>query len=898
MQEELSPSIHQDIIDKDKLQHIGPGSKYNAQNIGPGSANVNVYELVAPRPVEQAVVVAAHKNLLSLPLDCLPGMGTFPPDSRLVFSHNLFFVGRERELVQIAKTLKARDLATIAITGLGGAGKSQLASEFVHRYGQYFSGGVFWLSFADAHAVQAEVADCITALGQELRLDARTLPIEEQVHLVLSSWQSPLPRLLIFDNCEDESLLARWRPRIGGCRVLITSRREVWHPDLGVSVVPLDILPRVKSVKLLGSYRFDLSVPDREQIAQELGDLPLALSLAGSYLHTYQESSLGAPQQYLFALRQVSPLEHESLQQEGNMYTTGHIEHVARTFALSYEQLDPEDRVDAAALQLLAHVAYFAPGEPISRDLLRRTMEPEKDDEQEDCFVKALKRVHALGLLNTQQEGAQQMHRLLVAFVQGHVASTATAKDAQASVEQAIRDFAWEVNDSGYPSPLLRVQEHLRVVAERANERGDAMAADLNRALGRHLQMIGAYQEALSYLQRALVICEQELGSTHPDTAVNLNNLANLYQDRGKYEQAEPLYQRALAICEQELGPTHPDTAAGLNNLAELYRTQGKYEQAEPLYQRALAICEQKLGPTHPTTALSFSNLANLYQVQGKYKQAEPLYQRALAIREQELGPTHPDTAVNLNNLASLYQVQGKYEQAEPLYQRALAICKQELGPTHPGTTTTLNNLAELYRTQGKYEQAEPLYQRALAICEQKLGPTHPTTALSFNNLAYLYQVQGKYKQAEPLYQRALAIYEQELGPTHPTTANTLNNLALLYHVQGKYKQAEPLYQRALAIYEQKLGPTHSTTQTVLKNYVGVKNTQKYLYRYSFYFVLIIFLFFLIWLFHRSDLLGWISLALTILLSLFLAFGIYGYFLENPSTKGQHHSLRSTGSKE
>jgi tetratricopeptide (TPR) repeat protein len=772
MQEELSSSIHQEIIDKDKLQYIGPGSKYNAQNIGSGSAIVNVYEQVAPRPVEQAVVAAAQKNLLSLPLDGLPGMGTFPSASRLVFSHNLFFVGRERELVQIAKTLKERDRATIAITGLGGAGKSQLASEFVHRYGQYFAGGVFWLSFADAHAVQAEVADCTTALGQELRLDARTLPIEEQVQLVLSSWQSPLPRLLIFDNCEDESLLARWRPRIGGCRVLITSRREVWHPDLGVSVVPLDVLPREKSVKLLGRYRFDLSVSDREQIAQELGDLPLALSLAGSYLHTYQESRLGNPQQYLFALRQVSPLEHESLQQEGNMYTTGHIEHVARTFALSYEQLDPGDRVDAAALQLLAHVAYFAPGEPIPRDLLRRTMEPEKDDEQEDSFVKALKRVHALGLLNSQQESAQQMHHLLVSFVQGHVASTASAKDAQASVEQAIRDFAWDVNEAGYPSPLLRVQEHLRVVAGRANERGDAMAADLNCALGRHLQMIGAYQEALSYLQRALVICEQELGPTQSGTVYTLNNLANLYQDLGKYEQAEPLYQRVLAISKQELGPTHPDTGAGLTNLAELYRAQGKYEQAEPLYQRALAICEQELGPTHPTTALSFNNLANLYQV------------------------------------------------------------------------------------QGKYEQAEPLYQRALAICEQ------------------------------------------ELGPTHPTTANTLNNLALLYHVQGKYKQAEPLYQRALPIYEQVLGPTHSTTQTVLKNYVGVKNTQKYLYRYSFYFVLIIFFFFLIWLFHRSDLLGWISLALTIVLSLFLAFGIYGYFLENPSTKGEHHSLRSTGSKE
>ncbi len=536
----------------------------------------NTYENVFPRPVEQAVIAVAIQKLSTLPLDRLPAVSALPPASRLPsFARNPSFVGREAELAHLAGVLKARDLATVVVTGLGGVGKSQLASEFVYRYGQYFAGGVFWLSFATAETVLAEVAVCTIALGQELRLDVRTLPVDEQVHLVLSSWQNPLPRLLVFDNCEEESLLARWRPRIGGCRVLVTSRRGVWHPDLGVSVVPLDVLPREKSVELLGTYRSDLSAGDRALIAQELGDLPLALSVAGSYLHTYQESRLGVPKHYLLALRQVSPLEHSSLQQEGSTYTTGHTEHVARTFALSYEQLNSEDPIDATALQLLAHVACFAPGEPIPRDLLRMTMGPEEDDELEGRFVKALKRVHALGLLNTQQEGAQQMHRLLVTFVQRSIASTATARESQAAVEQTVRDVAWEVNRAGYPSPLLQVQEHLRAVTACASERGDAMAADLNGALGEHLRMIGTYQEAQSYLQRALAIYEQQLGATHPNTAASLNNLAMLYQAQGKYEQAEPLYQRALAIYEQQLGATHPTTQTVRENYASFYKQWG-----------------------------------------------------------------------------------------------------------------------------------------------------------------------------------------------------------------------------------------------------------------------------------------------------------------------------------
>ncbi len=67
-----------------------------------------------------------------------------------------------------------------------------------------------------------------------------------------------------------------------------------------------------------------------------------------------------------------------------------------------------------------------------------------------------------------------------------------------------------------------------------------------------------------------------------------------LYKTQGKYEEAEPLWQRTLMINEQQLGVSHPNTAISLNNLATLYDSQGRYEKAEPLCQRALAIYEQE----------------------------------------------------------------------------------------------------------------------------------------------------------------------------------------------------------------------------------------------------------------------------------------------------------------
>ena len=62
------------------------------------------------------------------------------------------------------------------------------------------------------------------------------------------------------------------------------------------------------------------------------------------------------------------------------------------------------------------------------------------------------------------------------------------------------------------------------------------------------------------------------------------------------------MYQRALAIDETSLPPDHPDLAIDLNNLAELYHSQGRYSEAEPLYIKGLRILRQKLGENHPNT--------------------------------------------------------------------------------------------------------------------------------------------------------------------------------------------------------------------------------------------------------------------------------------------------------
>ena len=60
------------------------------------------------------------------------------------------------------------------------------------------------------------------------------------------------------------------------------------------------------------------------------------------------------------------------------------------------------------------------------------------------------------------------------------------------------------------------------------------------------------------------------------------------------------------------IGEDHPEFAVGLNNLAQLYRSTNRREEARPLMKRALEILVRRLGKEHPLSAGIQRNLNNL----------------------------------------------------------------------------------------------------------------------------------------------------------------------------------------------------------------------------------------------------------------------------------------------
>lgn len=748
-----------------------------------------------------------HPNLM-LPLDSVPGPAALPEGSRMPYGHNPLFVGRETELRELARAMQPYPPTIATITGIGGVGKTQLASEFAHRYGQFFPGGVYSLNFSDAHSIIGEITSCGGSSGMNLPYFA-DLSLDDQVERVLREWRQPIPRLLIFDNCEDEAILAHWRPSTGGCRILITSRRTTWDPALGVTPFDIHTLPRVESIALIRALASMVSDTEADDIAQELGDLPLALHLAGKFLRCYH--NVVTPSTYLQQLRNPQLLQHRSFRNHGYS-PTGHMQDITRTFALSYDRLIEDDAVDALARSLLTRIAYLAPGVNIPRELIERLLHREDDDPDALFLMEdAIARLVDLGLIERSGEDALRMHRLLSVFAQ----SMNSDNDTQKMVDETVFALSCDIDEGETLAPLLALLPHLTVVTDRAAPRNDEGSAALCNQLGYTLDVIGDYQGSHSYLQRALVIREAIYASQdrdleqNVDLAQSLFNLGSVEEKLGDYQRARTLLERALSVYESvhDADPIHITTI--LHSLGDLLREIGEYDQAGEYLQRALKLRVERLGEHHPEVASTLISIGVLLNELGLSGDAQDLFEQALAIQKRRLGSSHPSTASSYSTLSALFADRGAYVTAQKYAEQALAIDEAFFGSMHPHVATDLNNLASILRGHNDYARAYILYERALNISQTVYGDEHPAIALIYHNLGFCHRKQGNFNDARTYYDQALQIHLHTFGEQHRLTALSLQAIAELLIDQGDEVTGRQYQERARAIEMAIFGENH-----------------------------------------------------------------------------------------
>jgi len=587
------------------------------------------------------------------------------------YLRNPCFTGREEIIIQLHDNFSKRKTIALtqpyAVSGLGGIGKTQIASEYAYRYRSEYK-AVLWV-----------IADTQEMLATQLAQTAKTLNLPEQEQdqkkrfdAVIRWLQSNTDWLLILDSADDIEMVSKFLPTLEKGHILLTTRSQAVGANIiGIQVEKMSreegilfILRRAKII-VAGETIENASEADKKDanILYELLDgLPLALDQAGAYMEEVAVSI----EKYLFRYK---TRYMELLARRGRL-NQGYKLSVATTWSLNFEQVEQNNPAAAELLRLFAFLHPDAIPEVmvfrcvVTFDPILKATITEKT-QLDEALGELLK--YSL-IQRNRKTGTCSIHRLVQVILKDRM-----GQDAERLC--AVR-IIW-VLMSFLPSPPGTVRESL--------------------------------WEALwhTYLPHALIcarLIEQWEIEAEGVSDFLIQTGVYLFH-HSQYEQAEPLYRCALAIDVRRLGTEHPSIAVCLNNLANVYSVQGKYEEAEPLYWHTLTIYEKVSGIEHPDTAMAYTNLANIYSEQRKYEQAELLYQRALAIYEKIGEPDDPRVGTSLNNLANLYIKQGKYMQAEPLLKRALVIFVRGLGAGHPSVAACFGNLASIYYAQGRHEE-------------------------------------------------------------------------------------------------------------------------------------------------------------------------------------------------
>lgn len=789
-----------------------PGPYYRQQLCVLFGKDPQELELLLDRPAEE--LFPADSPSSPSP-DIAPVVqNTNLPKWYVPYPRNPFFTGREELLRHLHEMLHQEHTMaltqSLAISGLGGIGKTQVALEYAYRYGQEYR-YVFWASAATRETLLTDFA----AIADHLQLPERYEQDQTKVLKDLRHWFAIHGGwLLILDNADDMTVVYDAVPSECPGHLLLTSRAQALGPlaqrinveDMGIVEGMLFLLRRAWLLAPgapLDSVS-EANLAAAESIAIEMAFLPLALDQAGAYI-----DEVGCS---LTAYLDLYRTRRKELLQRRGYVPSNHPESIVTTWSLSFQKIE---QTNLAAANLLRLCAFLEP-DTIPEELIFEANAPLDLALQPiaiDAFTlnEAVEELRKFSLVQRDPETrVLRIHRLVQAVLKDAMKTEDQHRWAERVVRATNTVFPQHPELTAWPRfQRYLPQAQICSTLIQSFYFNFAEAGSLLQHTARYLQKAALYEQAEQLFLQAMHIYKQTLEPSHPDVAGLFHSMAALYEQQGKYEQAESFYQQALHIREQILGTDHPDVAKSLDGLALVYYEQGKSRKAEPLLQRALHIYEQYLNVNQLDAAHTYNSLGLVYHQQGKFKQAEALFQQAARIWEHIIGPDCANIVQPLSNLALCYVDQGRYEEAESLYQRTLRISEQILGSTHPDVADSLLRLAIIYYQRGNYEKATLFNERALHIREQALGSDHPNVADALNIQAAILKAQGLYKQAEQYFQRALYIGEQKLGPDHPNIARPLNNLANLFILQEKYAQAEPLYQRALQIREQALGSDH-----------------------------------------------------------------------------------------
>lgn len=712
------------------------------------------------------------------------------------------FIGREREIDDVAGLITASTTRLVTLTGAGGCGKTRLAIAIAHRLvaTATFEHGAWFVDLAGLDAPSLVPQKVAVALGLP---EAR-----DRSHLAtLKDFLQHKSLLLILDNCEHllSACADLARTLLEACpylRILATSREPLGLPYEKVWFVPPLAVPKVEPLvsleQLEKSEAIQLFVerartvlPDFEldehnalmvaQICRRLDGIPLALELTAArvkmldieQIATRLEDGL----QLLSHGSRETPPRHQTMRaaldwgydllspHEQSLFrrlsvfaggfTLESVEDICSNASQTASPLSDKDEITVSdALDLLSDLVdksmvLIAEREP-RMPVRYRLLEPIRQY--------ALEKLHAAG------EEATSRNRHLDYFVR--------------FVEQAEPELKGE-NQLLWLKHLNKEQDNLRAALTWSTSGASRSVAGLRlaRALSHLWHQQGYWSEGRRWLQQAIANHDAHKDDQSSDRDLFLARAIVaegwLAYSQGDYGETREHLERGLGLAQAQRDWATVAMAQALQ--AQLTSYAGNLMDARRLAASGVATARRA---EEPWTLAWAGYVHGMILYRQDETAARGVLEESLQLFRQ-VGDRR-SIAAHLNTLGYMSANAGQLELARSQFEEALAI-GDELADKNL-QMTELSNLASLARLEGDLTRAAAFYRQTLSQARD-LGKKH-LIAVNLEGLGHIYLSQGDPGTARPLLQESVQLW-QEIGFPYGVSMS-LSGLARIAAAQGQ----------------------------------------------------------------------------------------------------------------
>ncbi|KAF4457789.1 kinesin light chain [Fusarium austroafricanum] len=692
----------------------------------------------------------------------------YEPCYYIPFTRNPRFTGRAAILNALDDKFFGPDQSQkVALVGLGGVGKTQIALHFAYQIKEKRPDySIFWVPILSDETAERAYVD----IAKKLRLqknseddDVKDLVCQHLCSNKAGKW------LFIVDNADDQELLLGSAEKSGleeylphsedGIVLLTTRSRHVAVEFAQSDVIDTEQMDQEEATTLLEKSLVQKQLLQNEVAVVELLTyltfLPLAITQAAAYLNQTR-----APiRTYLGLLRNDEDNDTGVLDREfrDNTRYKGSQNAVGTTWIVSFRQIQKTNQL---AVDLLSFMSCIEP-KAIPQSIL-----PDAEADELEWAIGTL--CSYSFLVRREETNVFDMHSLVHTATRGWLEKQNQERRVSNDVICRLAARFPTKDDAHYDLRREYLPHAMRLLNRNLGNK-TAEAYQLFEKVGNSFYADRRFKEAIRCFKE--VCCWRQVLYSETDgfRLASEHALASAYLNDRRIKDSIEMLEHVVAIRKEILDKKNHFRLASEHELARAYLSDRRIKDAIKIAEHMVAVRKETLDEKDHDRLASEQVLASAYLNNRQIKGAIDILEHVVAVRKETLDEKDHDRLASEHALASAYLDDRRIEDAIEILEHVVAVRKETLDEKDHSRLASEHAFGIAYLYDRRVKDAIEILEHVVTVRKETLDEKDHSRLASEQVLASAYLNDRRIKDAIEMLEHVMAVQKETLDEKDPS---------------------------------------------------------------------------------------------------------------------------------